>query len=220
MVDSNPKKKFLAKVVLLGDVDVGKTTLINQFASGNAGNTAATVGTDFKSKQIDVGDTKVTLQLWDTAGQEKHSSIGFAFYRGSNTCILTFDIGNQTSFDRIAFWKKNFLDQAAPLNPQSFPFIVCGNKTDLERKVTREVAEAWCKENGGYPYFETCASSGEGVDTLFQNTGKKAMENAKSNDDDFMPTSLSGASGAIKLDPTTEKAAEEQKKKKKKSCKC
>ena len=61
MVESNPKKKFLAKVVLLGDVNVGKTTLINQFASGNAGNSQATVGTDFKSKQIDVGDTKVTL---------------------------------------------------------------------------------------------------------------------------------------------------------------
>jgi hypothetical protein len=97
---------------------------------------------------------------------------------------------------------------------------VVGNKTDLERKVTREAAEAWCKDNGAYPYHETCASSGEGVDALFQNTGKKAMENAKSNDDDFMPSSLSAASGAIKLDATTEAAAEENREKKKKKCKC
>jgi len=123
---------------------------------------------------------------------------------------LTFDVGNQASFDRLAFWKKNFLDQAAPQNPDAFPFVIVGNKTDLERKVTAEAAEAWCKANGGYPYYETCATSGEGVESLFQNTGKKAMENAKSNDDDFMPSSLSGASGAIKLDPEmAAKAGEE-----------
>ena len=98
--------------------------------------------------------------------------------------------------------------------------MIVGNKTDLERKVTAEAAEAWCKANGGYPYYETCASNGEGVENLFQNTGKKAMENAKSNDDDFMPSSLSGASGAIKLDRETEAKAEEEQKKKKKKCKC
>jgi len=61
MVESNPQKKFIAKVVLLGDIGVGKTTLINQFASGSGGNTQATVGTDFKTRAITVGDTKLTL---------------------------------------------------------------------------------------------------------------------------------------------------------------
>lgn len=129
MVEAH-QKKFLAKVVLLGDIGVGKTTLINMFATGSSTATQATVGTDFKSKQITIDGKQVTLQMWDTAGQEKHESIGFAFYRGSNTCILTFDVTNQASFDRLDFWKRNFLDKASPNNADSFPFIVVGNKRD------------------------------------------------------------------------------------------
>jgi len=156
--------------------------------------------------------------MWDTAGQEKHASIGFAFYRGSNTCILTFDVNNQESFSRLEFWKKNFLDKASPTNAETFPFIVIGNKTDGEnRVVTKEQAETWCSSNGRYPYFETCAMSGEGVEIAFLEAGKKALS---ADDDDFMPSSLTGASGAIKIDRTTDAAATEDNKKKKKKCKC
>jgi len=111
---SGHQKKFLAKVVLLGDIGVGKTTLINKFANWAAVNPQATVGTDFKSKTMTIDGKQVNMQMWDTAGQEKHASIGFAFYRGSNTCILTFDVCSEESFNRLDFWKKNFLDKASP----------------------------------------------------------------------------------------------------------
>ena len=90
----------------------------------------------------------------------------------------------------------------------------------MERVVTREEAQSWCDKNGGYPYIETSATQGGGVEDLFTQTSTRAMENAKK-DDDFMPTSLSGAAGAIKIDRTTEAEAEEkQAAKKKKKCKC
>ena len=54
MAQANPMKKAVAKVVLLGDINVGKTTLINKFCTGNAGNASATIGTDFKQKQLQV----------------------------------------------------------------------------------------------------------------------------------------------------------------------
>ena len=70
MVEAH-QKKFLAKVVLLGDIGTGKTTLINKFASGNGAQTQASAGTDFKTKVVTIDGKQVTLQIWDTAGQEK-----------------------------------------------------------------------------------------------------------------------------------------------------
>lgn len=128
---------------------------------------------------------------------------------------------SQESFDRLAFWKDNFLKLAQPPNAASFPFVVCGNKTDGERVVTAEAARAWCSANGGYDYFETSATTGNGVETLFTRTGTKALSTVSGDDDDaVMPASLSGAAGAIKIDRETEKEAEKEKTKKKKKCKC
>ena len=47
----------------------------------------------------------VTLQIWDTAGQERFQSLGRAFYRGAEACVLVFDITNKQSFDNLLVWK-------------------------------------------------------------------------------------------------------------------
>ena len=96
------------------------------------------------------------------------------------------------------FFKQNFLDKASPKDPSKFPFVVVGNKCDKERAVTRETAEAWCQANGGYPYFETTATSGDGVGTVFMATGKKGLDAvAAAADDGDMPTSLAGVAPII-----------------------
>lgn len=71
------------------------------------------------------------MQVWDTAGQERFESIGYAFYRGANCCLLVFDVSNKESFNALDKWKKNFINNAAPAQPEKFPFLVIGNKTDL-----------------------------------------------------------------------------------------
>jgi len=59
----------------------------------------------------------VTLQVWDTAGQERYQSLGAAFYRGAEACILVFDITNYASFEHLSTWKSNFLEKAMPKDP-------------------------------------------------------------------------------------------------------
>lgn len=72
------------------------------------------------------------LQLWDTAGQERFQSLGVAFYRGADCCVLVYDVNNAKSFDAIDSWRDEFLIQAAPKDPDNFPFVVLGNKIDME----------------------------------------------------------------------------------------
>jgi len=74
----------------------------------------------------------VTLQLWDTAGQERYQSLGAAFYRGAEACILVCDITSYESFENLQNWRSNFLEKCMPKDPQNFPFFVFGNKKDLE----------------------------------------------------------------------------------------
>lgn len=83
----------------------------------------------------------------------------------------------------------------------------------------RDVAEKWCADNGGLKYFETVATTGDGVEALFMETARRGKDSINQSGDD-MPMSLSGAAGAIKIDSKVEAEAEEEKKKKKKKCKC
>ena len=119
----------------------------------------ATIGADFLTKQVQVDDRFVTLQvstlkskhaylkkidwrkalrgyifmkakmkcnvlqLWDTAGQERFQSLGVAFYRGADCCVLVYDVNNSKSFDTLDSWRDEFLVQASPMDPESFPFV-------------------------------------------------------------------------------------------------
>lgn len=72
------------------------------------------------------------LQLWDTAGQERFQSLGVAFYRGADCCVLVYDVNNTKSFDALDSWRDEFLIQASPQDPDNFPFVLLGNKIDVE----------------------------------------------------------------------------------------
>ena len=102
---SSQKKQFL-KIVILGDSGVGKTTLLQQYVTQKAnGHSKPTIGADFQKKEIMVDNQQVNLQIWDTAGQEKFQSLGYAFYRGADSCALVFDITNHKSFENLSKWR-------------------------------------------------------------------------------------------------------------------
>lgn len=61
-------------------------------------------------------------------------------------------------------WKKEFIYYAEVKEPESFLFVILGNKIDInERQVSTEEAQAWCRDNGDYPYFETSAKDATNV---------------------------------------------------------
>lgn len=131
----------------------------------------ATIGADFLTKEVLVDDRLVTMQLWDTAGQERFQSLGVAFYRGADCCVLVYDVNNSKSFDTLDSWRDEFLIQASPMDPDSFPFVVLGNKVDVEenkRMISSKRAMAFCQAKGGIPYFETSAKEAVNVEQAFE----------------------------------------------------
>lgn len=194
---SNQRKNL--KVVILGDSGVGKTSLMNQFNSGKfTGQYKATIGADFLSKECFIYDQfgqrrHVVLQIWDTAGQERFQSLGKSFYRGSDACLLVYDITDPHSLDNLDHWRRDFLQHVGGIavtepnsGHSSFPFVVLGNKMDKlqDRLVPLERSEEWCRRVGGahigmarpLAHFETSAKTAINVEEAFKEAARLALE--------------------------------------------
>ncbi|CAH8458573.1 unnamed protein product [Schistosoma rodhaini] len=163
------KKKISLKIIVIGDSGVGKTSLITQYIDKKFSNQyKATIGADFFTKQEVFDDRLVTMQIWDTAGQERFQSLGVAFYRGADCCVLVYDVTMTSTFKTLDSWRDEFLVQSSPRNPEKFPFIVIGNKCDLDnRAVSENRAKQWCQANGNLPYFECSAKENTNVEKAF-----------------------------------------------------
>ena len=148
-----------------------------------------TIGADFLTKELDLNGTIVQLQLWDTAGQEKFHSMGSSFYRSSECCVLVFDLTEVKSFEIIDSWRTEFLTKLNPKDPETFPFVLLGNKSDLteERKINNEDIKKYCEKNKGMPYFETSAKDNIGVEKAFKEIANLAFKRNSNNDDLILP---------------------------------
>ncbi|RKP10799.1 small GTPase superfamily, partial [Thamnocephalis sphaerospora] len=135
----------------------------------------ATIGADFVTKQVrHPAGHQVTLQIWDTAGQERFAALGVAYYRGADACVLVYDVNNYHTFEHLARWRQEFLEKAAPPDPEVFPFVIIGNKIDLQERVVskrqaRDFASQCTIDAERYPVpcFEASAKDGANVEMAF-----------------------------------------------------
>ena len=133
------------KFIILGDSGVGKTNLLLRYVGESfSENYIATLGIDFKMKNIIYNDLKIALQIWDTAGQERFRSITKSFLKGTDGIIFMYDISKKDSFLNLKNWIAEIDNSKLP----DVKFIICGNKIDLEenREVTEEMKKKLSKE--------------------------------------------------------------------------
>eukprot|EP01133_Synstelium_polycarpum_P013706 gene13706-16156_t len=136
-----------------------------------------TIGADFASKEVPIDTTTATLQLWDSASVDMYN-LGRVFYRGSDLCVLCFDITNLSSFQSLESWRQKFIEASGNSRPD-FAFIVVGCKSDLasKRMVSEQQARDWCKLYGDIAYFECSAKDSIGIPVIFQTVAKMVIDN-------------------------------------------
>jgi small GTP-binding protein len=154
-----------SKVVLIGNSQVGKTSLFERFKGQPPDSTlCGTVGGSCAVVPVDLDGGSVSLTIWDTAGQEKYRAIVPLYFAHAQAIVIVYDITNQQSFQDVLEWERIAREYAPP----EAKLILVGNKLDrrAERDVSRDAAEERRIELGAETLFETSAITGDGVDDL------------------------------------------------------
>merc|ERR1712087_141592 len=158
-------QRIQAKVVLLGEGRVGKTSLVLRFCKDMFTDVQPpTVQASYLDKQVSVGDKLLNLAIWDTAGQERFHALGPIYYRDADAALLVFDITDTESFAKV----KNWVRELRKMVGENIVIVIAGNKSDLERQrlVSQQTAALYA-ESVGASYAETSAKTGRGIDEAF-----------------------------------------------------
>ena len=197
------KKPPCCKVVLLGDSGVGKTCIISRYISGAFDqNSPTTNGASYASKIVEIANKSVSLDIWDTAGQEKYKSLTKFFYKDAKVAILVYDITQKESFTNM---KQYWYEQLKEFGSKDIIIGVAGNKCDMYEKedVSENEGKEFAEQIGAF--FEmTSAKNNTGINDLFMNAAQRFF------DPDYKQNSEDGkdnieSEGKVKLDSNAQK---------------
>ena len=153
------------KIIIVGDTNVGKTSILNKINNIDNKNVTTTIGVDFLIKRIIFDDNIIAkLKIWDTAGHERFNTITSHYYRNINGIILCFDLSKKETFINLEKW---FNEIKKYNNNKNIPIIVIGNKNDLNKNLDLEEINNFCKKINGE--YLSISSYNDSSDYLFRN---------------------------------------------------
>ena len=153
------------KVILCGETEVGKTTILNRLASRREGTpTTPTMGASFASVQVMWEDNKINLNIWDTAGQEKYRSLIKIYFRAADLAVFVVDLTRKKTVDEIPAWVHQAETNAGKRAPAG---IIVANKMDCENMELVSDAEisAVAKQHG-FKWIKVSARTGVNFEEL------------------------------------------------------
>ncbi|KAF3858844.1 hypothetical protein F7725_012045, partial [Dissostichus mawsoni] len=215
-------RQKMSKVVVVGDLNVGKTCLINRFCKDVfERDYKATIGVDFEIERFEISGVPFSLQIWDTAGQEKFKCIATAYYRGAQgkivfivdlmlVIITVFDMADIKSLDHTSQWLEEAMRENEP--DSCFIFLV-GTKSDLmpleERQRTEKDAIRIATEMHA-EFWAVSSKTGENVQGFFFRVAALAFEKCMLKDmENGAPASI-GCGNSIKSDRANLEEAAQQ----------
>ncbi len=171
------KRIYRFKVVVLGDPEVGKTSMILRFTENVFRKTyIMSIGVNVTTKIIELGDAQVEFVIWDIAGQSKFDLARRSFYEGASGQLIMFDLTRPSTFDSVAKWHRDI----KLTRQKDIPGFVIGNKSDLVSRVvvTRDDIEP-CVTGLGLEYIETSALTGKNVQAAFIKLAQQLVSSMK-----------------------------------------
>ncbi|XP_059641381.1 ras-related protein RHN1-like isoform X1 [Cornus florida] len=169
---AKPGNKIIqAKLVLLGDMGTGKTSLVLRFVKGQFfEHQEPTIGAAFFTQILSLSEATVKFDIWDTAGQERYHSLAPMYYRGAAAAVVVYDISSMDTFIRAKKWVQELKKQGN----LHLVMALVANKSDLEpnREVETEEGEQFSQENGMF-FIETSARSSQNINELFYEIAKR-----------------------------------------------
>mmetsp|Transcript_7066 Transcript_7066/g.10393 ORF Transcript_7066/g.10393 Transcript_7066/m.10393 type:complete len:179 (+) Transcript_7066:144-680(+) len=161
------------RIVLLGEGRVGKTSLTLRYVKGNFDeDQISTVQATYFEKSVKIGEKKVELKIWDTAGQEKFHSLGPIYYRNADGALLVYDCTEVDTFTRV----QNWVVELRKVVGENIVICIAGNKCDKKKeiRVDRATAEAYAEKVGAV-HFYTSAKANKNVTEAFLELTKRIV---------------------------------------------
>ena len=177
MVASN---KYFFKICIVGDSEVGKTTILNQYLKRRfVADAQRTIGSNFFVKYVKIPETEhlITLQFWDLAGQPRFRWVRYAFYKGARGIVYTFDLTRRETLDSLLTWKEEVESKIGVV-----PNIFVGNKLDLinskNSTINKEEIKHFKELLSSSAYLETSAKLGTNVKEVFDELALEMYKNS------------------------------------------
>ena len=169
---SKLKKALKVKVISVGNSEVGKSCIIKRYCEKRfVPKYLQTIGIDYGVTKVSVKDRDLKVNIFDMSGHSLFHEVRNEFYKDTQGAILVFDVTDKASFDSLDDWVNEIrTDMEINQIPgfENIIFTVCGNKIDKGKRLVDESdARMWASLKG-YHYFDTSASSGAGINEMFE----------------------------------------------------
>ena len=190
--DFNTRNDLFAKVEIIGDVKVGKSTILSRITKDTFKEEySPTIGYEFSTYLIKVNNIVLKMQLWDMCGDENYRSVLLNLYRNTVVGILVYSVCSRESFNNLETWITNLKKCALPWSK----LILLGNKCDDEekREVTYEEGKKICDKYDLLFFMEVSAKKGFNSPNFLELAAislYQDYENNKENDNDISATLL------------------------------
>ena len=175
-------KEYEAKLILVGETNVGKTSLLRQYIYHLfSEEKVTTIGYDTMHKEIELPEGKISLQIWDTCGQEQFRTVNQLFVKNSKMALLVYDITNYKTFEELKNFWYSYVTGAVG---KDIVFGIAGNKSDLYENEQVKVSDAQQFANEiGAVFKETTAKNYDAITNLIEEMSLKYIQQSSSNED-------------------------------------